>query len=164
MFNRILLAIDETDSADEAVCYTTALARQTGATVRVVHVNELLVGGRGVAVKTELEAMDVVDRAVARFRSAGVDADGVHFLADCFTTPVRIAEAALEWGADVTVFGSHRRRWLSRLAGRGLRERVIALSGLPTLVAPAPLKVSRNLDLAELAEPVEVAAAASSLS
>ena len=61
----------------------------------------------------------------------------------------RIAEAASGWGADVIVFGSKRRR-LSRLAGRGMRERVTAATGLPTLVAPAPLKVSRRVRTEEL--------------
>ena len=150
MFTRILLALDGTESSDVAVSFATALARQLDSSVRVVHVNELLVGGRGFAAETELEAMNIVDTAVARFRGAGVDADGVHFLANCFTIDDRIAESALEWGADVIVFGSKRRHWLPRLSGRGLRERVTALSGLPTLVAPAPLRVGRRVARREL--------------
>ena len=85
MFNRILVATDGTDSGDAAVSFTAALAREHSATVRVVHVNELLVGGRGVATESEPEAMDIVDGAVARLRGAAVDVDGVHFLANCFT-------------------------------------------------------------------------------
>ena len=98
MFTRILLAVDGTDSGDVAVSFTSALARQFDAQVRVVHVNEFLVGGRGFAAETELEAMDIVDTAVARFRGAGVDADGVHFLANCFTLDDRIAESAARVG------------------------------------------------------------------
>ena len=71
----------------------------------MVHVNEFLVGGRGYAAETELEAMDVVDTAVARLRGDGVTADGVHYLANVFSLDDRIAESALEWGADVIVFG-----------------------------------------------------------
>jgi nucleotide-binding universal stress UspA family protein len=144
MFTRILLAVDGSGSGDNAVSFTTALAHRFDAEVRVVHVNELLVGGRGFACETELEAMDIVDTAVADLRRSGVVADGVHYLANCFTLDDRIAESASEWGADVIVFGSRRRRWLPRLAGRGLRERVTALTGLPTLVAPAPLRLGRR--------------------
>jgi nucleotide-binding universal stress UspA family protein len=145
MFTRILLAVDRTNSSDTAVSFTTALAHQFGGEVRVVHVNELLVGGRGFANETELEAMDIVDTAVGQLRSAGIMADGVHYLANCFTLDGRIAECAAEWGADVIVFGSSRRRWLPRLVGHGgLRERVAALTGLPTLVAPAPLRLGRR--------------------
>ncbi len=144
MFTRIVLAIDGTESGDVAVSYTSALACQFEAEVRVVHVNELLVGGRGFAVETEVEAMNIVDTAVGRLRAAGVMADGVHYLANCFTLDDRIAEAALEWGADAIVFGSKRRCWLSRLGGAALRERVGDLTGLPTVAAPAPLKLSRR--------------------
>ena len=121
MFTRILLSIDRTDSADVAVSFTSGLARDLGARVRVVHVNELIVGGRGYAAETELEAMDVVDTAVTRLRDDGVAADGVHFLANVFSVDDRIASSAREWGADVIVFGSKRRR-LPRLTGAGIRE------------------------------------------
>ncbi|HEY3843849.1 MAG TPA: universal stress protein [Acidimicrobiales bacterium] len=151
MFDRILLALDNAESGDTAVSFTSALARRLDSEVRVVHVNELLVGGRGYAAETELEAMNVVDTATARLRGAGVPADGVHYLANCFTIDSRIAESALEWGADVIVFGSKRRRLLPRF-GTGMRERVTVLTGLPTLTAPAPLKfgrkVSHRLELA----------------
>jgi nucleotide-binding universal stress UspA family protein len=150
MFTRILLAVDGTDSGDVAVSFTAALARDFGARVRVVHVNELLVGGRGFAAETERQAMYVVDTAVGSLRSNGVDADGIHYLANCFTLDDRIAESAVEWGADVIVFGSRRRRWLPRLGGRSLRERVTSLTGLPTLVAPAPLRPRRRLDARDL--------------
>jgi len=150
MFNRILLAVDGTDSGEVAASFTAALARKFEAQVRVVHVNELLVGGRGFAAETEVEAMDIVDTAVGRLRAGGVLADGIHFLANCFTIDRRIAESAMEWGADVIVFGSKRRRWLPRMSGSGLRERVTAITGLPTMVAPAPLRLSRRVTRREL--------------
>jgi nucleotide-binding universal stress UspA family protein len=128
-----------------AVDFATAMAGDVGATVRVIHVNELIVGGRGVAYESESEAMEIVDRAVATLRSAGIDADGVHYLANCFTVDDRIAEAAQDWGADAIVFGSNRHRRWSRLRGAGLRERVTALTGLPVLTTPAPLKVARGV-------------------
>jgi hypothetical protein len=93
--------------------------------------------------------MDIVDSAVGTLRGGGVVADGVHYLANCFTIDDRIAESAVDWGADVIVFGSKRRR-LPRLGGRGLRERVTALTGLPTMVAPAPLRLRRAATLREL--------------
>src|ERR1700722_13893248 len=152
MFSRILLALDGTESSEVAVSFATALARESDSSVRVVHVNELLVGGRGYASETERESMEIVDQAVGYLRRGGVAADGVHHLANCFTIADRIAEAAQDWGADVIVFGSRRRRWLPRFGGGGLRERVTGISGLPVRVAPAPLKLagrspSRDLQL-----------------
>jgi nucleotide-binding universal stress UspA family protein len=144
MFTRILLALDGTESSDVAVSFATALARQFDSSIRVVHVNELLVGGRGFASRTELESMEIVDEAVGRLRHEGVAADGVHYLANCFTIADRIAEAASGWDADVIILGSKRRRWLSRFGGAGLRERVTAITGLPVLAAPAPLRMARR--------------------
>jgi nucleotide-binding universal stress UspA family protein len=150
MFSRILVAVDDSDSGAVAVDFATALARDHGARVRVIHVNELIVGGRGVAYETESEAMDVVDRAVGTLRAAGIEADGVHYLANCFTVGDRIAEASRDWRADSLVFGSRRRKRWSRYGGAGLRERVTVLTGLPVLTAPAPLKVGRRVHADEL--------------
>jgi len=61
MFSRILLTIDGTESGEVAVSFATALARRSGSCVRVVHVNELLVGGRGYASETERESMEIID-------------------------------------------------------------------------------------------------------
>ena len=71
MFTRILLAIDRTDSGEVATSFTSAMARRLGSSVRVVHVNEVLVGGRGFAAETEREAMHVVDEAVRCLRNQG---------------------------------------------------------------------------------------------
>jgi nucleotide-binding universal stress UspA family protein len=153
MFTRILLAVDGTQSGETAVSFATALALQLGSSVRVVHVNELLVGGRGYASETELESMEIVDAAVGQLRSEGVAADGVHYIANCFTIADRIAEAAKGWDADVIVLGSKRRRWFSRFGGSGLRERVTGVSGLPVLTAPAPLRMPRHGRARELQLP-----------
>ena len=48
------------------------------------------------------------------------------------------------------VFGSKRRRRFLRFGGAGLRERVTALTGLPTLTAPAPLTVPQRFETARL--------------
>lgn len=152
MFNRILLAVDSSDAGPVAVSYASAVARQSDARVRVVHVNELLVGGRGFTAETEREAMAVVDDAVGTLTSSGVQADGVHYLANCFTTPNRIVDAAHEWGADVIMLGSTRRRFLRRFRGKGLRERITSMTGLPVLTGPPPLSLTSHVRAAEMAQ------------
>ena len=64
MFTRILLAIDDSASSEAAVSFATAMARQSSAAVRVVHVNEYLVGGRGYTVETQGEAIQHLESAV----------------------------------------------------------------------------------------------------
>jgi nucleotide-binding universal stress UspA family protein len=155
MFTRILLAIDNSASSEAAVSFVTAMASQSSASVRIVHVNEFLVGGRGMTTETQAEAIGHLEGAVNSVRAAGIPTEGALYLTSCFGVEDRITNSAHDWSADVIVLGSRRQRrisWFNRFAGKGVRERVINLTSLPVLTAPAPLKVtSGNLpDLKEL--------------
>jgi nucleotide-binding universal stress UspA family protein len=144
MFNRILLAIDDSPSGPAAASFAIAMARKEQAPVRVIHVNEFAVGGRGHTLETRAEAAKVLDDAVSDLRAAGVVASGLVVTSTCFNVARRVAEVAEEWGADVIVVGSRRRRRLAGLAGKGFRERITGLISLPVMTAPAPLRVGRR--------------------
>lgn len=156
MLKRILLALDSSDSGQVAISFTIALAdRDTE--VRILHVNELLMGGRGQTVQTRTEARFLVNDAVLQLRCCGVTATGVVATgvvatATCFAVAECIIAEADRWSADAIVLGSVRRRGLRRLVSQGVRERIIRGSCLPVLTAPAPLQVAH-------AEPVPAAAA-----
>ncbi len=141
MFERFLLAIDETPASEVGISFATALAKSRQASVHVFHANEFLIGGRGVTVETQDEADRRVENAVDQLREAGVDATGEVGLANVFSLAPRIAEAASRWGADAILLGSQRHRVLPRLFGGGVRERVTRMTPLPVLTAPAPLKL-----------------------
>ena len=155
MFTRILLAIDDSDSSEAAVSFAAAMATQSFASVRVVYVNEYLVGGRGFTVRTQSEAIQHLERAVKTLRAAGIPTEGVLYLTNSFGIDIRIANSAHDWSADVIVLGSRRRRRFSRFTGKGIRERVIRLPSLPVLAAPSPLLVTTDKmpDLDELIPP-----------
>jgi len=141
MFERFLLAIDETTAGEVGISFATALAHRHGASVHVFHANEFIIGGRGVTAETHAEANRLVENAVDQLRAAGIEANGESVLANCFTLAPRIAEAASRVGADAILFGSHRHRWLTRFFGKGVRERVTRITPLPVLTAPSPLKI-----------------------
>ena len=141
MFQCLLLALDETASGEIGLSFATALAREHGSSVHIFHANELILGGRGVAVETSEEASRLVNVAVDRLGEAGVEASGEWTLANRFTLPWRIADAAARSGAGAILFGSHRHRRLHRLFGRGIRERVTRITPLPVLTAPPPLRL-----------------------
>jgi nucleotide-binding universal stress UspA family protein len=152
MFSRILLAIDDSKSSEVAVSFATALARQYSSAVRVVHVNEYLVGGRGFTVETQGQAIGHLEQAVSTLRAAGIATEGSLYLTSCFGVEARITNAAHDWSADVIILGSRRRRRFARFGGKGMRERVTSLTALPVLTAPAPLEVRRGTpsDVGEL--------------
>jgi nucleotide-binding universal stress UspA family protein len=151
MLNRILLALDSSDSGPVAVSFTIALAR-SGTEVRVLHINEFQVGGHGLTMETPAEACCLVDDTVLQLRSAGVTASGVVSTATCFSVAECIIAEAAVWRAEAIVLGSARRRGLRRLACHGVRERVTRFSCLPVLTAPAPLRVADS-DLARAGAP-----------
>ena len=157
MFDRILLALDDSPAGEIAILFAAALARRTGAGVHVLHVNERLVGGNGVTLRSRSEATDLVAGAVRQLADAGVRASGSVCVAPYRGVPARIVAAARERTADVIVLGSTRRRRLGRLFSPRVRERTTRLTSLPVLTAPSPLTVTsvgdagawdRRLDLA----------------
>ena len=142
MLNRILLALDSSDSGQVAISFTIALARP-GTEVRILHVNEFMLGGRGMTVETHREARFLLDDAVLQLRCNGVTAGGVVATATGFSVAECIIAEADRWSADAIVLGSARRCGWRRITCHGVRERVIRCTSLPVLTAPAPLRVAQ---------------------
>ena len=155
MFQRLLLAIDDSPATEAGTSFVLALARQRGSAVQVLHVNQFITGGRGMTVLSEREAERLVEGAVGELRAAGVSASGIVMRATCFDVGSRIAEAAARFGADAIVVGSRRRRRLSRFLGHGVREAIVASSALPVLTAPAPLRVQPHVPPAAYGVPAQ---------
>jgi nucleotide-binding universal stress UspA family protein len=154
MFQRLLVAIDNSPGSDVALSFAIALARQSGASIHVLHVNEHVVGGHGVTLRTDEEVTRLLAEAVVRLRDEGIRTSGsvrrapYRHVAEC------IAAMAQERSADVIVLGAKRSRRWARLTGRGVRERTTRLTVLPVITAPAPLAVAAvgQLTLGELVE------------
>src|SRR5580704_195379 len=100
MFTRILLPIYDSDSSEAAVSFATAMAKQSSACIRVVHVNEFLVGGRGFTVQTQAEAIEHLEGAVHRLRGSGIPTEGSLYLTNSFSVDRRIVNSAHDWSAD----------------------------------------------------------------
>jgi nucleotide-binding universal stress UspA family protein len=144
MFTRLLLAIDDSAGSELATAFATALARHHGASVHVFHVNEYLVGGRGITLRTRDEATDLLTGAVAQLRAAGVTTTGSAVAGTYREVASRIAAAARVRGVDAIVLGSERHRRLGRLFSPQVRARTIRLTSLPVITTPSPLEVSKR--------------------
>jgi nucleotide-binding universal stress UspA family protein len=144
MFTRLLLAIDDSPGSEVATAFATALAQHHAASVHVFHVNEHLVGGRGLTLHTRAEATDLLTGAVEQLRAAGVAASGSSVAASYREVAGCIAAAARDRSVDAIVLGSQRRRRLGRLISPNVRARTTRLSALPVITAPSPLDLARS--------------------
>ena len=139
MLKRLLLAIDQYESGQTALHFTSALAAGTGAEVRVLHVRELSAHARVPPLETPAEAQCLVREAAFTLRLAGASADGLACSERSDHVAKRIVQEASDSDADAIVLGSRRLRGIDRLSRRGVREHVTRLSPLPVITAPAPM-------------------------
>jgi nucleotide-binding universal stress UspA family protein len=142
MFDRILLALDDSPAGEVALVFAGALARRTGASVHVLHVNERIVTGNGITLRTRDEASQLVTSAVQQLAEVGVRADGSACVTGYRGVPARIVAKAADEAADGIVLGSTRTRRWGRLFAAQVRERTTRLTSLPVLTAPSPLRVT----------------------
>jgi len=144
MFKRILIPVDGSETSNKALVAGLRMARETGASVRLLHaLNDLAYLGAMApdgAYSTDVAGMlreagaKVLTDATAIAQSAGMQAS--QSLADEPGTRLGevVAEAAKRWGADLVVVGSHGRRGLGRvLLGSGA-EQILRLAPVPVLV------------------------------
>ena len=144
MFNRILVAVDDSPAALAAAHVAVDLAARSGARIRFVHVigdGELVraltrLGRDGKLADTRRSAAESLLRHVtAEAHRAGVQADK----ASLAGAPVALLlGAAKDWSADLVVIGrSDVRRAGSAYVGAVTRG-VLEFSDIPVLVVPMP--------------------------
>lgn len=137
---KILFPTDFSDPGDSSLKYATALARDTGAKLLIVHVEEPLsvYGGAGdvfyaapepddVSIRQRLEGVVPADPAVAY----------EHYLVtgDPATEIVRLAE---EEHADLIVMSTHGRSGLLRLLMGSVAEAVVRRASCPVFTLKQP--------------------------
>ncbi|WP_457281538.1 universal stress protein [Polaromonas sp. P5_D5] len=144
MFKRILIPVDGSDTSNKALVAGLAMARETSASVRLLHAfNEAAyLGGVDpygtwsadlVGMMRESGAKVLTD-ATAIAGSAGVTASQLLCDEPGKRLGESVAEAAKLWNADLIVVGSHGRRGLGRvLLGSGA-EQILRLAPVPVLV------------------------------
>ncbi len=152
MFQRLLVAIDDTERSDTTLSFATAVAKLSGAVVHLLYVNEFAVGTGGMPLHTNEEAIALLTRAAQQLRAEGIRVTGSSRRAPYRQVPQRIASAADEFAADAIVLGSRRRGHFFRLFSGRVRERTVRLTSLPVIMAPAPLDIpaGARLELSEI--------------
>jgi nucleotide-binding universal stress UspA family protein len=137
---RILVPVDFSSNAEQALDYAIELAGKLGATIHVLNVIGIPVFGvpeLGVAVTSAtMDSMvrdnqTALDKLVASRKSTGVKfSDPILRTGDARDVILQTAE---EIGADLIVMGTHGRRGLSRALLGSVTEMVVRTSNVPVL-------------------------------
>ena len=135
MFERIVVAIDGSREGGKTVPMALDLASRYGSFVTVVHVREhTKYEGSDVDLGPEIGAEELVGETVARFREAGVQAEGVIRRVSPGATPEQIVEAAQAANADLIVMGTRgMTEWRSLMLG-GVANKVVHHATCPVLL------------------------------
>ena len=144
MYQRILVPVDGSETANKALVAALQLARESGGRVRLIHVLEELAyltgyeqyGAYSGDLITAMQdtATKILDDALAIAQSAGVPADSLlcDKLGDRLAEAV--ADAARQWNADLVVVGTHGRRGIGRMLLGSGTEQILRLALVPVLV------------------------------
>jgi len=146
MYQRILVPIDGSEPSARGLSEALKLAKNQGATLRVIHViNELVViaSYEGVIYTGELmqalrdagqallaKARDQASASNVSVETALVEAHGGQ-------AGSSIVKEANEWHADLIVLGTHGRRGLSRVVMGSDAEQVVRQATVPVLLVKA---------------------------
>jgi nucleotide-binding universal stress UspA family protein len=135
MFERIVVAVDESDVAERVTAAAQELATLSGAEVWVLHVVEREVSKFAVSsAETAEDAQTLVDAAVQKLASAGIAVHGEVGHAVYGYAAREIISLARAHDAGVIVMGSRGRGDLAGLLVGSTAHKVIHLSDRPVVV------------------------------
>lgn len=143
MFQRILVPVDGSDTANHALRQAIELARANKGQLRIVHVVD--------EVSMTLDVQTIMDDFIKAVREAGkgILQQAVSIVRDAglkvesqlleITAPGKhiadvLVEDAQQWPADLIVIGTHGRRGINRLLLGSVTEKVARLATTPVLL------------------------------
>lgn len=143
MYQRILVATDGSATSASAVTAALALAKQSGAHLRLVYVIEEFtqVGvyesfgyAAGLVESLKEHGLKVLAGGVEQAKDAGVDADFALLDQPGLRLGDAVCSAAKLWGADLLVVGTHGRRGVNRFIMGSGAEQIIRQAPVHVLV------------------------------
>ena len=147
MFKRIVIPVDGSETANKALTVALQMARDSGGSVRIVHViegtnysssamqTEGFAGGAMDSIR--IAAQKILDEALALAQPFGVAVDTKLF--DTFDGRLAdaVGNAATDWQADLIVVGTHGRRGIGRMLMGSGAEQIMRQAPIPVLVIRA---------------------------
>ena len=138
MWDRLLCAVDQFESGQTALAFVAGVASANDASVRALHIRDVPRLARALPLETPIEAEELARDAVRSLQKLRIAAEGRSCSWPQEDVARRIVQEALLWECQAIVLGSRRLRGIGRLSAGGVREKILRMSFLPVLVAPAP--------------------------
>ena len=143
---RILLPIDDSPGTQAAIDYAVLLARALGASITLLHIDELPHAMSAIVPGASVDGDLVIEQAASTRRIAEIVAalrgrsfEGVDSI---IVTAPAVAPALLEasrtGGFDLIVMGTHARTGVSRLLEGSIAEEVVRHARCPVLTVHVP--------------------------
>lgn len=150
MYQRILVGVDGSDAAQQALQEALALAKVHQAEVRAVYV---LDSSQQVMTFGIVEAQPLINvlrdtgkkileqvAEAARGQGASIETHLAETMGETGHTAETLVAAAKDWKADLIVVGTHGRRGLRRMLIGSVAETVVRMAELPVLLVHKPAK------------------------
>jgi nucleotide-binding universal stress UspA family protein len=148
MFTNIVWATDGSENADRALDYATAIADREHSHLHVVHIVEMLVGGRVAGQKVFLneDQIDAKIKEQARLASAEHGLQATVRITSSGTGSIanRVAEIAADNSADLIVVGTRGHSAFGGLMLGSVTQRLLHVAGCPVLAIP-PVKAHADV-------------------
>lgn len=136
MFERILLAIDDSDESKKAIKTAVGLARATHGEVLVIHVHAKDMGFQVTDdIETRIEAELLIEAACDIVKKADVPVTGDLRAARADHVAKEVLDAAESFGADCIVVGSRGSGPLTQMLVGSVANQVVHLAHCPVVVA-----------------------------
>lgn len=144
MFKRILVAVDGSQTADQALKEAIKLAKELQAQLRIVHAVDIanmylsvdFIDPSEISVAMIKSGQEILRKAKAVAKGAGIPVETrlIEINTLDHSIPEMIAENAEAWPADLVVICTHGRRGLSHLFLGSVAEGVVRVATKPVLL------------------------------
>ena len=143
MYQRIFVPVDDSDTSNLALNEACRLAKELGASVRLVHVVDLAqfgCGGTEFLDASELQKSikqageQVLGQAEAKAKAAGIEPEGKILESWGDKIASVLIEDATQWGADLIVMGTHGWTGLMHILMGSVAEGLLKQSDVPVLL------------------------------
>jgi nucleotide-binding universal stress UspA family protein len=137
MFKTIAFATDGSPSALNALTRAKELARESGAKLVIVHVEELLFSRAGALDDSHEAVLASLLRTADELQGEGIDAAVSSARAPSSGVAQMIVDLASEAGADVIVVGNRGHGPIARLLLGSVATRLLQIAPIPVLMVPS---------------------------